>query len=322
MKECTIVKSLFTRYEGNPILTPEQWPYPANSVFNPGAAEFDGETLLLVRVEDLRGFSHVTAARSEDGRTNWRIDPEPTLAPDPAHDEEEWGIEDPRICYVEELGEYAITYVCYSRGGALVSLATTPDFKTFEKYPAVLPPEDKDSCLFPRRFAGHFAMIHRPVIRLDANIWISFSPDLRHWGSHQMLIRARRGWWDSRRVGLATQPIETSAGWLIIYHGVRQTVAGDTYRVGLALLDLEDPVKVIRRSDEWVFGPQEPYERIGNVADVVFPTGAVVDREADELHIYYGAADSTVGLATAKLGEVVDYLESCSSGDSHAPPED
>ena len=126
-----------------------------------------------------------------------------------------------------------------------------------------------------------------------------------------MLIHTRPGWWDSRRVGLGAQPIETADGWLVLYHGVRSTAAGAIYRVGLALLDLEQPWRIIRRSDEWVLGPREPYERLGDVPDVVFPTGAILDRNANEFRLYYGAADSTVGLALADPAELIEYIKSC-----------
>jgi len=185
---------LFKRYEKNPILTAEEWPYPVNSVFNPGAALVDGETLLLVRVEDMCGFSHLTVARSADGLTNWRIDPEPTLLPDPTALEERWGLEDPRIVWLEDRGQYAVTYVSFSKGGPLISLIMTPDFRTFERWGSLLPPEDKDAALFPRRFKGRYALLHRPVIRGEANVWISFSPDLKHWGDHRILLPARSGW--------------------------------------------------------------------------------------------------------------------------------
>ena len=237
---------LFSRFQGNPILCPGDWPYPANAVFNPAAVHINGDTLLLVRVEDRRGFSHLTAARSKDGLTDWRIDSTPMLTPDPKAHEERWGLEDARIVRMADSGEYMISCVSFSIGGPLVSLITTSDFKTFKRMGTPFPPEDKDACLFPRLFNGLYAMIHRPLIRGEAHIWISFSPDLEHWGKHQILIPARGGWWDCHRVGLGTQPIETDAGWLIIYHGVRVTPAGQVYRVGLALLDLEDPRKLIR----------------------------------------------------------------------------
>ena len=302
---------LFKRYEGNPILTPDRWPYPANAVFNPAAVRLDGETLLLARVEDMRGFSHLTVARSSDGLKDWRIDERPTLEADESLREEKWGLEDPRIVWLSEQKQYAITYVSFSEGGPVVSLVITKTFQTFARLGALLPPEDKDACLFPRRFKGRFTLIHRPIVRGEAHMWISFSPDLKHWGDHRALIRTRPGYWDCHRVGLACQPIETSEGWLLFYHGVRDTAAGDIYRVGLALLDLEEPWKVLRRSDAWILGPREPYERVGDVSDVVFPTGAVADEEKDTLSLYYGAADCTVAVATASLRQTIEYAKSC-----------
>ncbi len=301
-------QSLFRRYSGNPILTPEQWPYSANAVFNPGAALVNGETVLLVRVEDMRGFSHLTVARSADGRTNWRIDPAPTLQPEADVREERWGLEDPRIVHLEGRGDYAVTYVSFSSSGPLVSLALTKDFITFDRIGPLVPPEDKDASLFPRRFGGRYVLIHRPIIRGEADVWISFSPDLRHWGDHRVLLPTRPGWWDSHRVGLGAPPIETPEGWLVIYHGVRMTASGSIYRVGLALLDLEEPWRVRRRSDEWVLGPRKPYEQLGDVPRVTFPSGAIYITETNELRLYYGIADTTVGLATADMSDILDYL--------------
>jgi predicted GH43/DUF377 family glycosyl hydrolase len=306
---------LFKRYEGNPILTVENWPYPTNAVFNPAAAKMNTETLLLARVEDLRGFSHLTVARSADGFTKWKIDPAPSLEADQNSREERWGLEDPRIVWLEEQKQFAVTYVSFSEGGPVVSLAITKNFKTFARLGSLLPPEDKDACLFPRRFNGRFALIHRPIVRDEAHIWISFSPDLKHWGDHRPLIMTRTGYWDCRRVGLACQPIEIAEGWLLFYHGVRNTTAGAIYRVGLALLDLNSPWKVLRRSDEWILGPSALYERIGDVSDVVFPNGAVVHKKTDQLNLYYGAADSSIAVATAKLSDCIDYIMSCPQGE-------
>jgi predicted GH43/DUF377 family glycosyl hydrolase len=173
-------------------------------------------------------------------------------------------------------------------------------------------PEDKDAALFPRQFGGRWALIHRPVPNIGgakANMWLSFSPDLRNWGDHSMLLEARDGaWWDAGKIGLSPQPIETAEGWLIVYHGVRVTPAGALYRIGLALLDLEDPRRVLRRGDEWVVGPRAMYEVTGDIPNVVFPCGAVLDRTSGTLRLYYGAADTCVGLVTAQVGEVLDWL--------------
>ncbi|MBN2455538.1 MAG: hypothetical protein JXB29_03225 [Sedimentisphaerales bacterium] len=313
---------LFTRHPDNPILSVKDWPYNANSVFNAAAVEVNGQTLLLVRVEDFRGISHFTVARSNNGIADWDIDKVPTLRPDPAnHPEELWGIEDPRVTWIEKLGKWIIAYTSFSKGGPLVSLATTEDFKVFERLGPVMPPEDKDAALFPKQFGGKWAMIHRPVARspnIPANIWLSFSSDLWHWGNHQEIIYAREGsWWDANRIGLSAPPLETSKGWLILYHGVRSTPSGSIYRLGLVLLDLENPSHVIRRTDEWIFGPKATYERDGDVDNVVFPCGWIL-RDGN-IHMYYGAADSCIALATAKLNELVDFVLSCPD---HSSPSD
>jgi hypothetical protein len=207
--------SLFTRYSGNPILTRKQSPYTINSVFNAGATRLaDGDTLLLCRVEERTGLSHLCAARSSNGIDGWRIDPTPTLISNPQdYPEEIWGIEDPRITYVPELQQYAIAYTSFARGGPGVSLAMTKDFKVFKRYGVIMTPEDKDAALLPRKIGGCWALIHRPVTPLGAHMWISYSPDLRHWGSHKVMLAARRGgWWDANKIGLCSPPIETGEG--------------------------------------------------------------------------------------------------------------
>lgn len=313
-------RDLFVRHPDNPILTSRDLPYAANTVFNPGATSVDGETLLLLRVEDRRGLSHLTAARSNDGCSNWRIDAGPTFVADPdRYPEEVWGIEDPRITYMEDEKQWVVAYTAYSLGGPLVSLATTTDFKTFERLGPVMPPDDKDAALFPVRFGGRWAMIHRPVSAFasaGAHIWLSWSPDLKHWGDHHVLIRARRGaWWDANKIGLSPPPLRTDEGWLLLYHGVRVTASGSIYRLGLALLDLDNPARVVARSDEWVFEPSLEYERFGDVDKVVFPCGWVEDD--GHVRIYYGAADSTVALATARVSDLLDWLRQTSHKPSH-----
>jgi len=304
---------LIKRYARNPILSADAWQYSINTVFNAGATRLpDGSTLLLCRVEDRRGLSHLSVARSADGVTDWQVDRHPTLAPDAVnYPEEIWGIEDPRIVWVPELGRYAVTYTSFSRGGPGISLAMTEDFRCFERVGPIMPPEDKDAALFPRRFNGRWALLHRPIpASARAHIWISFSPDLKHWGDHTMVIQSREGaWWDARKVGLSPPPIETSEGWLVIYHGVRQTPANSIYRLGLALLDLEDPTQCLLRSDEWIFGPREAYERTGDVADVVFPCGYTLGDDPDELRIYYGAADTAIALATTRISRLLAWLK-------------
>lgn len=303
---------LFRRHQLNPILTVTDWPYPANSVFNPGATLLrDGTTLLLCRVEDRRGHSHLCAARSANGVDGWKIDPQPTLPADPeCFPEEVWGIEDPRITYIPELSKYAVVYTAYTRDGPGVSLALTEDFHVFERYGVIMPPEDKDAALLPRRIGGYWALIHRPVSAPRAHMWVSYSLDLRHWGNHKLMLVARRGaWWDANRIGLSPPPIETPQGWLVIYHGVRQTVAGSIYRLGLALFDLQAPELCLKRSDEWFFAPQEPYEQRGDVDNVVFPCGTTIASDGDTIQLYYGAADTSIALATGSIRAMLARLE-------------
>jgi predicted GH43/DUF377 family glycosyl hydrolase len=313
---------LLTRYDHNPILSRENWPYPINSVFNAGAVRLaDGDTLLLCRVEDRRGISHLCVARSANGIDGWRIDQKPTFVGNPReYPEEVWGIEDPRITYVPELEQYAVAYTSFARGGPGVSLALTKDFRTFDRYGVIMPPEDKDAALLPRRINGYWAMIHRPVTTLGAHMWISYSPDLRHWGSHKVILEARRGgWWDANKIGLCSPPIETPKGWLMIYHGVRQTASGSIYRLGLALFDLARPDVCLERGESWMFGPEAPYERSGDVNDVVFPCGQTIGTDGDTINLYYGAADSCIAMATGSIHAFLAWLEANpSSGDGVA----
>jgi predicted GH43/DUF377 family glycosyl hydrolase len=303
---------LFTRHKHNPILTAADWPYPIHSVFNPAATLLsDGTTLLLCRVENRTGHSHLCAARSANGVDGWQIDPQPTLLPDPEnYPEELWGIEDPRITYVPELKQFAIVYTAFTRDGPGVAMAFTEDFRKFERYGVIMSPEDKDAALLPHRIGGHWALIHRPVSGPRAHMWISYSSDLRHWGSHKLMLEARRGaWWDANKIGLSPPPIETPKGWLVIYHGVRQTAAGAIYRLGLALFDLDSPERCLSRSNEWIFSPETSYEQRGDVDNVVFPCGYTFAPDGDTLRLYYGAADTSIALASGSLRAMLEWLE-------------
>jgi len=272
----------------------------------------NGDTLLLCRVEDRTGLSHLCAARSANGLDGWRIDRQPTLTANPQeYPEEIWGIEDPRITYVPELEKYAVAYTSFARGGPGVSLVLTKDFRSFERFGVIMSPEDKDAALLPKGIGGRWSLIHRPMTALGAHMWISYSPDLRHWGSHKIILEARRGgWWDANKIGLCSPPIETAKGWLMIYHGVRQTASGSIYRLGLALFDLERPDFCLQRGDSWVFGPEASYERGGDVKDVVFPCGQTIGTDGDTINLYYGAADSSIAMATGSIRRLLSWLDS------------
>ncbi len=303
---------LLQRSRFNPILTAADWPYPVHAVFNPGATRLkDGSTLLLCRVEDRRGLSHLCTARSRDGVSDWIIDAKPTLSPDPdRYPEELWGIEDPRITFVEELQKYAVVYTAVGRGGPGVAMALTEDFRTFERLGLLLQADDKDAALLPRRIDGNYALIHRPTDDSGAHIWISYSSDLRTWGRRRMVLEARQGaWWDAKEVGLSPPLIPTPRGWLMIYHGVRHTTSGCLYRLGLALLAPDEPERCLLRGEPWIFGPETPYERFGDAGNVAFPCGYTLGSDGDRLNVYYGAADTSIAVATGSVSELLRWLD-------------
>ena len=303
---------LFERHPGNPILTAADWPGQVNAVFNPAAAEVNGATVLLARVEDRRGISHLTVARSPNGLDSWTVDPEPLLAPDETIPSEQWGFEDARIVWIDELARWVITCTAYGPAGPGVFLATTEDFVGVERYGIVRHPEDKNAALLPHRIDGRWVLLHRPKTEFGGGhgeIYLSRSADLTSWTAPEQVLQPRAGaWWDSLRIGIGPPPILTEHGWLLIYHGVKETMAGDVYRVGAALLDLHEPTRVLRRLPAWILAPVAPYERTGDVPNVVFPCGLIHDRETDVLRLYYGAADSSICVATAHLAHLVDAV--------------
>jgi len=305
-------RELFHRSPANPILSASDWPYPVNAVFNPGAAHVDGETVLLARVETLTGVSHLTVARSANGVDGWSIDAEPLLAPTDGVESEQWGFEDPRLVWVPELDRWVITCTSYGPAGPAVYLATTTDFRTVERRGIVKRPEDKNAALLPERVNGQWILFHRPMTAFGGahgEIFLSRSTNLHSWSAPEQVLQPRHGaWWDSLRIGLGPPPLHTQRGWLVIYHGVKETVAGVIYRVGLALVDLEEPTRLLGRASEWVFGPEASYERQGDVPNAVFPCGLVHDEAAGEVRLYYGAADTSICLATARLDELLDAI--------------
>ncbi len=208
---------LLIRHKLNPILTVADCPYPANSIFNPGATLLpDGTTLLLCRVEDRRGLSHLSAALSVNGIDNWKIDDQPTLAPDPKlYPEEIWGIEDPRITYLPELEKYAVVYTAYSLGGPCVSQALTKDFHSYERFGVIMQPDDKDAAILPRRINNRWALIHRPIA-LQARI--CGYPFLRICKTGAGIERCLKlAWVDGgTQIKLASQPLQLrlhKVGW-------------------------------------------------------------------------------------------------------------
>jgi predicted GH43/DUF377 family glycosyl hydrolase len=300
---------LFRRHDRNPILTAADWPGEVNVVFNPAAVQLDGETILLARVEARTGISHIAVARSTDGVSGWQIDAEPLLMPADDNSGECWGFEDPRAVWVEELETHVISCTAYGPAGPAVFLATSADFRTVERLGIVAAPEDKNAALLPERIGGEWILFHRPSSNfgdMHPGISLSRSSDLRSWSAPEVVMAPRTGaWWDALRIGIGPPLLRTEHGWLLVYHGVKETVGGAIYRVGLALLDLEEPTHVLRRTDEWVLAPSETYERQGDVPNAIFPCGLIHDEAKGELRLYYGAADTCICLATASFDETL-----------------
>ncbi len=301
----------FERFPRNPILTREDIPYPCNTVFNAAACRFGDYYLLVLRVEDLEGHSHLAVARSQDG-IHFEVDPEPWVVPadaPPFEVYERYGVEDPRITPIGDA--YYLTYTAYGPYGPRVGIGRTRDFRSFERICLATEVDNKDAVLFPERIRDRYVMINRPggMGGSRGSMWISYSPDLIHWGRARVLFSPEPGW-GSHKLGVSTPPLRTDEGWLILYHGIRETAGGRLYRIGVMLLDLEEPERVVGVCPHFVFGPEEPYERTGDVPNVVFPCGWILEPD-HTLKVYYGAADTCIGLAEARLE---DLIRACLTG--------
>lgn len=296
---------LLRRSVRNPLLTAADFPQPVNSVFNAAVATYAGQTILLNRVEDLGGSSSLWIARSDDGLT-FVPDPQPALlsSPDgPFYEVEHFSLEDPRITQIDT--DYYITYAGYSQHDCATILAKTRDFLEFERLAIITVPDNKNVVLFPEKIGGRYARLERPMTRTSqqGSVWLSFSPDLIYWGDPQFVMEPRPRMWDDAKIGPGAPPIRTEQGWLEIYHGVRRTASGSLYRLGAVLLDLEEPWRITGRAREAILSPIAEEEFLGNVGNVVFTCGALLVGE--ELHVYYGAADHVMCLATAPVEDVV-----------------
>jgi predicted GH43/DUF377 family glycosyl hydrolase len=265
---------------------------------DPRTIVVDGETWLT-------SLSHLRVARSTDGI---RFDVESDPAMSPASELESFGLEDPRIT---QLGDtYWINYTAVSPHGIATALASTRDFRTFDRHGIIFPPPNRDVTIFPERIGGRYAALHRPMPEGlgEPAIWIAWSSDLTAWGDHRVVARARRDAWDNAKVGGGAVPLRVQAGgqdaWLAIYHGVSRSPL--EYSLGALLLDVRDPARVIARSREPILKPETKYEREGFFGGVVFSCGALA--EGDTVRVYYGAADGVTAVADLSLDEILSGL--------------
>lgn len=296
---------VFRRWPGNPILTLEDMPFECNTVFNGTPVRINGTIYLLIRVEGQQGYSFFALATSKDGY-HFEVEKEPVLLPakkGPFAPYETRGIEDPRATILEDT--IYVMYTAASGHGARIALVKTEDFHFFEPVALVSEPGNKDGVLFPEKVNGQYVRLDRPIGLGVGSVWISYSNDLLSWGNSKVLLPPRQGYWDSTRVGASVPPIKTEEGWLELYHGFKMTSAGPIYRAGSALLDLEDPSKVIARCRVPLLSPREDYERVGDINNVVFACGAIIEDDG-EVKMYYGAADTAMCVATAKLSDIID----------------
>jgi predicted GH43/DUF377 family glycosyl hydrolase len=254
-------------------------------------------------IDFLAQISHLRVARSKDG-INFTVDDQPAIAPH--NDMEEYGVEDPRATLID--GVWYITYVSVSRWGITTSLATTRDFRTFEREGVIFLPDHKDVVIFPRQVGGRYVALTRPMPQSFSRIfgiWIAFSDDLLEWGGHETLALPRWGYWDELRTGASAVPFLTDHGWLELYHGVDRNT---TYAMGALLMDPNDPTRVIARSPSPILEPTEPYERMGLFNDTIFSCGHI-DLGDGRIRMYYGAADSVIAAADFEIDGIVRSLE-------------
>ena len=301
------------RSSRNPIITRDH-VLRANSIFNSAVVPFGDGFAGVFRVDDTRRVMNVHAGRSADG-VEWELDPEP-IAFEPA---------DPRVAEIQQAFLYAYDprvtwlddryYVTWCAGyhGPTIGVAYTHDFDTFHRLDNAFLPFNRNGVLFPRKIGGSYAMLSRPSDNGHTpfgDIFYSESPDLVHWGRHRHVMAPVSLTWQSTKIGAGPTPIETEAGWLVLYHGVLTSCNGFVYSMGAALLDLDEPWKVVARASDYLLAPHALYEQVGDVPNVVFPCAALVDRDADRLSIYYGGADTVVCLAHSHLSELLDFVRS------------
>lgn len=295
------------RYSDNPVIGRN----PAEGVariFNSAVVPYEGAFIGVFRGEQINGIPYIYLGRSQDG-IHWSFDKNKI----PFEDEDGNPFMpvyayDPRLVKVEDT--YYIIW-CQDFYGAAIGMAKTTDFKRFVRVENPFLPFNRNAVLFPRKLHGNFVMLSRPSDSGHTpfgDIFLSESPDLVYWGKHRHVMGKSDEWWQNLKIGGGAAPIETSEGWLLIYHGVTNTCNGYVYSIGGAILDIDEPSKVKYRCENYLLTPEAWYEERGFVPNVTFPCATLQDAETNRLAIYYGAADSYVGLAFAYADELVQYI--------------
>lgn len=295
------------RSSRNPIITRSAVP-GINSIFNSAVVPFQSGFAGVFRCDNNARDMQIHSGTSLDG-INWKIDPQRIHfeCSDLEIGNFEYGY-DPRVCWIDD--RYYVTW-CNGYHGPTIGVGYTFDFKTFVQLENAFLPYNRNGVLFPRRIGGNYAMLSRPSDTGHTrfgDIFYSESPDMVYWGHHRHVMAPRDGW-QSTKVGAGPTPIETSEGWLMIYHGVLTSCNGFVYSFGAALLDLDQPWKVIYRTRPYLLHPRELYENVGDVPNVTFPCAALVDKPTGRMAIYYGGADTVTCLAYAQIRELVEFIK-------------
>ena len=294
-------QDIVERWPDNPLIALEDVPFQCSDVLNAAVAQIGDETILLVTIEALEGQGLLYPARSLDG-VHFTVCETPLMVSadtGPAAQHESFGIRDARVTYLDDT--YYITYVADGDHGLRLGLARTDDFQSVERLGYLSQVDVKNGALFPRKFDGRYALLLRPAE--GGSIWIKYSSDLDFWGDATVVMTPRHGHWDADIIGAAGPPIEVDRGWLLLYYGEKHTSAGPLVRLGAALLDRDNPARVISRSNIPILSPRERYERVGDVPNVVFSCGAILEK--DVVKLYYGASDSCICLGEATLEDVL-----------------
>ena len=303
-------RDVLWRYSGNPVIGWNPIPKAAR-IFNSAVLPHNGEFVGAFRADQRNGRATLFFGRSRDG-IHWEIGPDPIAwvnedgTPHPTS-----YAYDPRFVKLDDM--YYIVW-CDDMHGASIGLGKTKDFTTFIRMPNPMMPYNRNGVLFPRKVNGKYLLLSRPSDSAHTpfgNIYISESPDLVHWGHHRFVMGSGgQGWWQGTKVGAGPVPIETREGWLLFYHGVSFTCNGFVYSFGAAILDINDPGKVLYRSRDYLLTPEKPYETTGFVPNVAFPCANLFDAPTGRIAIYYGAADTYTAIAFAQVDELLACIKS------------
>jgi beta-1,4-mannooligosaccharide/beta-1,4-mannosyl-N-acetylglucosamine phosphorylase len=307
-KTADSVNQFLWRYSENPVIGRNPLP-GVPRIFNSAVMPYEGKFIGVFRGEQTNGIPYIYLGHSEDA-LHWHFDGEKIrFVDEDGKDFMPVYAYDPRLVKVEDT--YYIIW-CGDFYGAAIGVAKTKDFKTFVRIENPFIPFNRNAVLFPRKINGKFMMLSRPSDSGHTpfgDIFLSESPDMIYWGRHRHVMGKGSEWWESVKIGGGAAPIETSEGWLLFYHGVSSTCNGFVYSIGGAILDIDEPSRVLYRCETWLLTPQEWYEERGFVPNVCFPCATIADADTGRIALYYGAADTYVGLAFTRLDEIVDYIK-------------